>query len=499
MELCFSRTYTCSGRSLAGLGVGLALLLGQGAPADAQPRTVTVTRDDCSRLVRHVPAADATYRPGTDVYGRQVAPADLNGGSQIVLPETYSFEVEIQPIDYQRRRQLAAQRAALADQIAAQRTAQAAQVQANATAAAQLQAEAATLAAQQATTLATYEAAAQAIITQTGGPTQTNAAQLAARTAQLATLRTNTVNSPAFLDLQERIALNQQAQALNAQQAGQLQAQGEALESQLDTAIQAFDREQALIDRAGLQPDHPLGRHGDLRPGGAGLLQRPAPDLGRAGRARRALPRTSQHRPITASFPRHPIGVKLPAACHRQEAGHFLLSAPLRLAVPACLAAPGRDAFEEGLSMRLSRYFLPTSKDTPKEAEIVSHRLMLRAGMVRQASAGIYSWLPLGYRVLKKVEQIVREEQDRAGAQEVLMPTIQSADLWKKSGRYDDYGKEMLRITDRHEREMLYGPTNEELITDIMRASVPSPTATCRRCSITSSGSSATRCGRASA
>ena len=124
--------------------------------------------------------------------------------------------------------------------------------------------------------------------------------------------------------------------------------------------------------------------------------------------------------------------------------------------------------------MRLSRYFMPTSKETPKEAEIVSHRLMLRAGMVRQASAGIYSWLPLGHRVLKKVEQIVREEQNRAGAQEVLMPTIQSADLWKKSGRYEGYGKEMLRIADRHEREMLYGPTNEELITDIMRASAKS-------------------------
>ncbi len=103
-----------------------------------------------------------------------------------------------------------------------------------------------------------------------------------------------------------------------------------------------------------------------------------------------------------------------------------------------------------------------------------SHRLMLRAGMVRQAAAGIYSWLPLGFRVLKKIEQIVREEQDRAGAQEVLMPTIQSADLWKKSGRYDDYGKEMLRIQDRHERDMLYGPTNEELITDIFANSVRS-------------------------
>ena len=124
--------------------------------------------------------------------------------------------------------------------------------------------------------------------------------------------------------------------------------------------------------------------------------------------------------------------------------------------------------------MRLSNYFMPTMKETPAEAEIVSHRLMLRAGMIRQASAGIYSWLPLGLRVLKKIEQIVREEQDRAGAQEVLMPTIQSADLWKESGRYDAYGPEMLRIEDRHGRDMLYGPTNEELITEIFRASVKS-------------------------
>ena len=124
--------------------------------------------------------------------------------------------------------------------------------------------------------------------------------------------------------------------------------------------------------------------------------------------------------------------------------------------------------------MRLSAYFLPTLKENPAEAQIVSHRLMLRAGMIRQASAGIYSWLPLGFRVLKRIEQIVREEQDRAGAQEVLMPTIQSADLWKQSGRYNDYGKEMLRITDRHERELLYGPTNEEQVTEIVRASVKS-------------------------
>ncbi|WP_259779743.1 proline--tRNA ligase [Aestuariispira ectoiniformans] len=120
-------------------------------------------------------------------------------------------------------------------------------------------------------------------------------------------------------------------------------------------------------------------------------------------------------------------------------------------------------------AVRLSEYFMPTLKENPSEAEIASHRLMLRAGMIRQASAGIYSWLPLGFRVLKKIEQIVREEQDTTGAHEVLMPTVQSADLWRKSGRYDDYGKEMLRIQDRHEREMLYGPTNEELITDIFR------------------------------
>src|SRR5499426_4445785 len=124
--------------------------------------------------------------------------------------------------------------------------------------------------------------------------------------------------------------------------------------------------------------------------------------------------------------------------------------------------------------MRLSAYFMPTLKETPAEAEIVSHRLMLRAGMVRQASAGIYSWLPLGFRVLKRIERIVREEQDRAGCQEVLMPTIQSADLWRESGRYEAYGKEMLRIKDRHERDMLYGPTNEEMITEIFRAYVRS-------------------------
>ena len=124
--------------------------------------------------------------------------------------------------------------------------------------------------------------------------------------------------------------------------------------------------------------------------------------------------------------------------------------------------------------MRLSRYFLPTLRDTPKDAEIVSHRLMLRAGLIRQQSAGIYSWLPLGLRILEKINTIVREEQNRAGANEILMPTIQSADLWRESGRYDAYGKEMLRITDRHERDMLYGPTNEEMVTDIFRAYVRS-------------------------
>ena len=124
--------------------------------------------------------------------------------------------------------------------------------------------------------------------------------------------------------------------------------------------------------------------------------------------------------------------------------------------------------------MLLSRFFLPVLRETPKEAEIISHQLMLRAGLVRQASAGIYSWLPLGHRVLRKIEQIVREEQDRAGAVELLMPTIQSADLWRQSGRYDAYGPEMLRIHDRHDREMLFGPTNEELITAIFRDGIKS-------------------------
>ncbi len=124
--------------------------------------------------------------------------------------------------------------------------------------------------------------------------------------------------------------------------------------------------------------------------------------------------------------------------------------------------------------MRLSRYFLPTLKEAPSDAQIVSHQLMLRAGMIKQEAAGIYAWLPLGLRVLNRIEQIVREEQERAGAIELLMPTLQLADLWRESGRYDAYGPEMLRITDRHERELLYGPTNEEMITDIFRAYVKS-------------------------
>jgi prolyl-tRNA synthetase len=124
--------------------------------------------------------------------------------------------------------------------------------------------------------------------------------------------------------------------------------------------------------------------------------------------------------------------------------------------------------------MRLSRYFLPIIKENPKEAEIVSHRLMLRAGMIRQQAAGSYSWLPVGLRVLNKVNAIIREEQNRSGAIEILMPTIQSADLWRESGRYDAYGKEMLRIKDRQERDFLYGPTNEEMVTDIFRSYVKS-------------------------
>ena len=124
--------------------------------------------------------------------------------------------------------------------------------------------------------------------------------------------------------------------------------------------------------------------------------------------------------------------------------------------------------------MYLSKLFLPILKENPAEAKIKSHQLMLRVGMIKQSSSGIYSWLPLGLRIMKKIENIVREEQNNIGAQELLMPTIQSADIWKESGRYDDYGEEMLRIKDRQNREMLYGPTNEELITEIFRASIKS-------------------------
>lgn len=122
--------------------------------------------------------------------------------------------------------------------------------------------------------------------------------------------------------------------------------------------------------------------------------------------------------------------------------------------------------------MKLSQYFFPTLRQDPQEAQIMSHKLMLRAGFVTQSSSGIYSWLPLGIRVLTKISNIIRQEQDRIGHIEVLMPTIQSSDLWRESGRYDDYGKEMLKFKDRHDREMLYGPTNEELITDIFRTFV---------------------------
>ena len=124
--------------------------------------------------------------------------------------------------------------------------------------------------------------------------------------------------------------------------------------------------------------------------------------------------------------------------------------------------------------MFLSKLFLPITKNLPSDAKIKSHQLMLRAGMIKQSSAGIYSWLPLGLKIMKKIEQVVREEQNKIGAQELLMPTIQSAEIWKESGRYNDYGDEMLRIQDRQGREMLYGPTNEELITDIFRSSIKS-------------------------
>src|SRR5258708_8216390 len=154
-----------------------------------------------------------------------------------------------------------------------------------------------------------------------------------------------------------------------------------------------------------------------------------------------------------------------PASLGRKDRRPVCLCKPRFIQSAATPDAPSKDPAR----MRMSQYFLPTLKENPAEAQIVSHRLMLRAGMVRQPAAGIYSWLPLGFRVLKNIERIVREEQDATGCQEVLMPTIQSADLWKESGRYEAYGKEMLRILDRNEREMRYGPTNEEVITDIFR------------------------------
>src|SRR5262249_5394066 len=147
---------------------------------------------------------------------------------------------------------------------------------------------------------------------------------------------------------------------------------------------------------------------------------------------------------------------KFPNKCHRP-----CVFAADPLSLSPCHLESSKD------SMRLSRYFLPILRETPKEAEIVSHRLMLRAGLIRQEAAGIYALLPLGFRVLQKICEIVREEQNRSGAIELLMPTMQSADLWRESGRYDAYGKEMLRISDRHERDMLFGPTNEEMITEI--------------------------------
>jgi prolyl-tRNA synthetase len=164
------------------------------------------------------------------------------------------------------------------------------------------------------------------------------------------------------------------------------------------------------------------------------------------------------------AFPGRCLG--LAAAAGRHDAG-LVFSRPIRFHSASRLETPAQP-------MRLSRYFLPILRETPKEAEIVSHRLMLRAGMLRQEAAGIYAFLPLGFRVLQKICRIVREEQDRSGAIEMLMPTIQSADLWRESGRYEAYGKEMLRIRDRHERDMLYGPTNEEMITEIFRSFVRS-------------------------
>src|SRR6185437_3745081 len=156
--------------------------------------------------------------------------------------------------------------------------------------------------------------------------------------------------------------------------------------------------------------------------------------------------------------------------CRAFAASALVFSQPIRF---HCRPVPF-PPIPPGFPMRLSRFFLPILKENPKEAEIVSHRLMLRAGMIRQEAAGIYAWLPLGFRVLQKIEQIVREEMNRAGAIEILMPTLQPSELWKETGRYDAYGPEMLRIKDRHERELLYGRTNEDMVTEIFRAYVKS-------------------------
>src|SRR6185437_1513540 len=158
---------------------------------------------------------------------------------------------------------------------------------------------------------------------------------------------------------------------------------------------------------------------------------------------------------------------RISCATHKNSGVHFVPS-PSGGTSPCRVGSAATSSWVVD-AMRLSRGFIPTLKQTPNEAQIVSHRLMLRAGLIRQTSAGIYAWLPLGLRALKNIERIVREEQDGAGAQEVLMPTIQSADLWRESGRYDAYGPEMLRIRDRQEREMLFGPTNEEMITVLFR------------------------------
>lgn len=210
---------------LASLPAGLLA-----AAALAQPATVTVTREDCQRLVRHVPSADATYQPGVDVYGREVAPADLNGGAQIVLPDTYSFDIEIQPVDFARRRQLDSQRAVLAQGIAA-----------NAADAEALETEAGLLAARDEAVQRNFQTQAQAIIDATGGPNETNQTVLATRTARLDALRTNTLASPEVLALEAEIAANQQALAENAAEASFLQQEQAAI-----------DQEQALIDRRGL-------------------------------------------------------------------------------------------------------------------------------------------------------------------------------------------------------------------------------------------------------